>query len=55
MILLAQRGCLLYLIDISQKLLDPTYAKLKAANLNEQVVEMQQASATQLAGLQTAT
>ncbi|MBV9389988.1 MAG: methyltransferase domain-containing protein [Chroococcidiopsidaceae cyanobacterium CP_BM_ER_R8_30] len=52
--LLAQRGCWLYLIDISQKLIEATYTKLKAANLDKQVLEVQQASATRLAGLKTA-
>jgi len=46
----AQRGCLLYLIDISQKLLDTTYARLKAANLEQQVLSVQRASATQVVG-----
>jgi len=45
----AQRGCLLYLIDISQKLLD-THARLKAANLEQQVLSVQRASATQVVG-----
>jgi 2-polyprenyl-3-methyl-5-hydroxy-6-metoxy-1,4-benzoquinol methylase len=52
--LLAQRGCLLYLIDISQKLLDTTYARLKAANLEQQVLSVQRASATQVVGVETA-
>jgi 2-polyprenyl-3-methyl-5-hydroxy-6-metoxy-1,4-benzoquinol methylase len=52
--LLAQRGCFLYLIDISQKLLDTTYARLKAANLEQQVLSVQQASATQVVGVESA-
>lgn len=52
--LLAQRGCLLYLIDIAQKLLDTTYARLKAAKLDQQVLGVQQASATQVVGVETA-
>jgi SAM-dependent methyltransferase len=52
--LLAQRGCLLYLIDISQKLLDTTCARLKALHLDQQVFGVKQASATQLAGVETA-
>ena len=48
---LARRGCLLYLVDIYQKLLDTTYARLKAANLEQQILGIQQASATQLVGL----
>jgi SAM-dependent methyltransferase len=51
--LLAQRGCRLYLIDIAQKLLDTTYARLKAANLEQQILGVQQASATQLVGVET--
>lgn len=52
--ILAQRGCRLYLIDIAQKLLDTTYARLKAANLEQQVLGVQQASATRLVGVETA-
>lgn len=52
--LLAQRGCKLHLIDITQKLLDTTYARLKAANLEQQVLSVQEASATQLAGMEAA-
>jgi SAM-dependent methyltransferase len=52
--LLAQRGCLLYLIDISQKLLNTTYTRLKAANLNQQILKVQQTSATQVGGVETA-
>ncbi len=52
--LLAQRGCKLYLIDITQRLLDTTYVRLKAANLEQQVLGVQQVSATQLMGMETA-
>jgi SAM-dependent methyltransferase len=52
--LLAQRGCLLYLIDISQNLLDTTYTRLKAANLDRQVLSVQQASATQVVNVENA-
>ncbi len=52
--LLAQRGCLLYLIDISQKLLDTTQTRLKVAHLDQQVLGIQQASATQGTGVETA-
>ena len=52
--LLAQRGCSLYLVDIAQKLLDATCARLKAANLEQQVLGVQQASATQVAGIESA-
>lgn len=53
--LLAQRGCLLYLVDVARKLLDTTYARLKAANLEQQVLDVQQASATQVVGVETET
>jgi 2-polyprenyl-3-methyl-5-hydroxy-6-metoxy-1,4-benzoquinol methylase len=53
--LLAQRGCFLYLIDISQRLLDTTYTRLKAANLDQQILKVQQTSATQVAEVETAT
>jgi 2-polyprenyl-3-methyl-5-hydroxy-6-metoxy-1,4-benzoquinol methylase len=52
--LLAQRGCLLYLIDISQKLLDTTYTRLKTVNLDQQILKVQQTSATQLTAVETA-
>ncbi|MBW4552832.1 MAG: class I SAM-dependent methyltransferase [Aphanocapsa sp. GSE-SYN-MK-11-07L] len=52
--LLAQRGCKLYLIDIAQKLLDTTYARLKTANLEQQILGVLQASATQVVGIATA-
>lgn len=52
--LLAQRNCLLYLIDISQKLLETTFARLKAAHLEQQVLKVQQASATQVMGVESA-
>lgn len=52
--LLARRGCSLYLIDITQKLLDATYARLKATNLEQQILALQQASAIQLVGVENA-
>lgn len=52
--LLAQRSCSLYLVDIAQKLLDTTYARLKTANLEQQVLNVQQASATQVTGIESA-
>ncbi|MBD2093513.1 class I SAM-dependent methyltransferase [Microcoleus sp. FACHB-1515] len=52
--LLAQRGCRLYLIDITQKLLDTTHARLKAADLEQQILAVQQASAAQLVGIENA-
>jgi 2-polyprenyl-3-methyl-5-hydroxy-6-metoxy-1,4-benzoquinol methylase len=52
--LLAKRNCSLYLVDIAQRLLDTTYARLKAANLEPQVIDVQQASATQVVGVESA-
>jgi len=52
--LLARQGCLLYLIDISQRLLDTTYIRLKDLNLHGQVIGVQRASATDLHCLNTA-
>ncbi len=52
--LLAERGCWLYLTDITQKLLDTTCNRLKEANMEQQVVSVQQASATQVVGVKNA-
>jgi 2-polyprenyl-3-methyl-5-hydroxy-6-metoxy-1,4-benzoquinol methylase len=52
--LLARRGCSLYLIDIAQKLLDTTFARLQTAHLEQQVLGIQQASATQVKGVASA-
>jgi len=46
--LLASRGCCIYLVDISQRLLDATYTRLQALGLHEKVLGMHCASATQL-------
>lgn len=51
--LLARRGCYIYLIDISQRLLDTAYARLKELKLDQQVVGVHQASATKLDRLET--
>jgi 2-polyprenyl-3-methyl-5-hydroxy-6-metoxy-1,4-benzoquinol methylase len=51
---LARKGCLLHLVDISQKLLDLTAARLTAANLEQQVSSVRQASATKVVGLENA-
>jgi len=51
--LLARRGCSIYLIDISQRLLDAAYARLKELKLHERVVGVHQASATKLDCLET--
>jgi SAM-dependent methyltransferase len=50
--LLAHKGCLLHLVDISQKLLDLTANRLTAANLERQVSSVRQASATEVVGLE---
>ncbi len=52
--LLARKGCLLHLVDISQKLLDLTAARLRATNLDRQVSSVRQASATEVMGLENA-
>jgi 2-polyprenyl-3-methyl-5-hydroxy-6-metoxy-1,4-benzoquinol methylase len=52
--LLARKGCLLHLVDISQKLLDLTANRLTAANLERQVSSVRQASATEVVGLENA-
>jgi 2-polyprenyl-3-methyl-5-hydroxy-6-metoxy-1,4-benzoquinol methylase len=51
--LLARRGCSLYLIDISQRLLDTAYTRLKELSLHEQVLGVHCASATRLDCLET--
>lgn len=52
--LLARRGCRLHLIDVSQRLLDGVSAKLSARGLSAQISTAQRASATNLAGLESA-
>ncbi len=52
--LLARRGCRLHLVDVSQRLLNSVYAKLRDSGLTAQIAAVERASATQLAGLQTA-
>jgi ubiquinone/menaquinone biosynthesis C-methylase UbiE len=51
---LARRGCQLYLIDIAQKLLEATQSRLKAGNLEPQILGIQQSSATRLTGMANA-
>lgn len=46
--LLASRGCCIYLVDISQRLLDATYTRLRSLRLHEKVLGMHCTSATQL-------
>jgi len=50
---LAKQGCLVYLADISQRLLDAAYARLKNLGLHQQVAGIHQASATKLKCLET--
>lgn len=52
--LLARRGCCIYLIDISQRLLDTAYKRLKENQLSDRVVGVHRASATELVCLETA-
>lgn len=51
--LLARRGCSIYLVDISQRLLESAYARLKELKLHERVVGVHLASATELDCLET--
>lgn len=51
--LLAKRGCSIYLVDISQRLLDAACTRLREFNLYEQVREVYRASATELECLET--
>lgn len=51
--LLASRGCYICLVDISQRLLEAAYDKLKKLELHKQVIGVHLASATELACLKT--
>lgn len=51
--LLARRGCSIYLVDISQRLLETTYSRLKKLKLHKQVLGVNLASATELNCLET--
>jgi ubiquinone/menaquinone biosynthesis C-methylase UbiE len=46
--LLAREGYSLYLVDVSQRLLDATVARLRHAGLASQILDVDRASATQL-------
>ncbi len=46
--LLARRGCVLHLVDVAQRLLDTTVARLHAAGLAERIASVHYASATAL-------
>ncbi|MFB2977398.1 class I SAM-dependent methyltransferase [Microseira sp. BLCC-F43] len=46
--LLARRGCLLYLVDITQQLLDATLTRLRTKGLEQQIQAINRASVTNL-------
>jgi len=48
---LAARGCRIHLIDITQRLLDTTLARLRSAGLERQVAGVSRFSATDLSGI----
>jgi SAM-dependent methyltransferase len=48
---LARRGCTLHLVDVSQRLLDTTVARLREAGLAERIAGVHHASATNLDAL----
>jgi SAM-dependent methyltransferase len=50
--LLARRGCKLHLVDVSARLLDTTWSKLRAGGFQEQIIDIDLASATNLHCLQ---
>jgi ubiquinone/menaquinone biosynthesis C-methylase UbiE len=50
---LAKRGCWLYLIDVSQRLLEVTEERLRTAGLGERILDLRRASATALDHLAT--
>jgi ubiquinone/menaquinone biosynthesis C-methylase UbiE len=49
--LLARRGCALHLVDVAQRLLDTTVARLREAGLADRIVSVHQASATDMSAL----
>ncbi|MGL5943086.1 MAG: class I SAM-dependent methyltransferase [Waterburya sp.] len=51
--LLAKRDCTLYLVDISQRLLEATYTRLKNCNCDRQILGTYNISATSLEPLKT--
>ena len=51
--LLAQKGCQLHLVDVSERLLESTVARLERAGLASQILDSQRASATHMPHLQT--
>lgn len=46
--LLARRGCRLHLVDVSARLLDTAWSKLRAGGFQEQIIDIDLASATDL-------
>lgn len=51
---LARKGCWLYLVDVSERLLDSAVTRLEQAGLASQIIDRRRASATHLPHLQTA-
>ena len=51
--IVAKQGCSLYLVDISQRLLQSAYTRLKEQNLHQHIIKMYNASSTDLSCLQT--
>jgi SAM-dependent methyltransferase len=51
--LLAKRGCLLHLVDVSARLLDTAWSKLRAGGLQDRIIDIDLASATNLHCLQS--
>jgi ubiquinone/menaquinone biosynthesis C-methylase UbiE len=51
--LLAKQGCLLHLVDVSARLLDTAWSKLRAGGFQEQIIDIDLGSATNLQSLQS--
>ncbi|MCI0391763.1 MAG: class I SAM-dependent methyltransferase [Acidobacteria bacterium] len=51
--LLARRGCFLHLVDVSARLLDTAWSKLRVNGFQDQIIGIDRASATNLDCLQT--
>jgi ubiquinone/menaquinone biosynthesis C-methylase UbiE len=51
--LLARQGCLLHLVDVSARLLDTAWSKLRAGGFQDQIIDIDLASATNLQCLQS--
>jgi SAM-dependent methyltransferase len=51
--LLAKRGCLLHLVDVSARLLDTAWSKLRAGGFQDRILDIDLASAANLHCLQT--